>query len=343
LQALIYLARNAGRPYLTPAGPDSLAVEVLPGFVAAGTTIDLAATLDDTRTNDSNGVEPKQPVVAAEAYVDVPPWRNIGGLVTPWPLTADDGSFNETVETASASIATSGLAGGRHTLFVRARDAAGNWGPVGAALFWISGGDEGTVSGAVTRSGNGLPLAATVSVESLGVSAQASGGDGSYALALPPGDWTVRASAPYHFDQTVELSVSPESVTLQDFALVLDDDDGDDVADALDCAPLDAALWAAPSPAQDLRWGAAESEWGWDAPAEPGATTVLYDVLRSADPTDFTAATCIASGQTTQTVGDSSSPLPGALQAYLVRARNACGGTLGADSAGTPRSGAACP
>ena len=39
---------------------------------------------------------------------------------------------------------TTGLVPGRHMLFVRAKDADGNLGPVTAEFFWIIGSDGGT-------------------------------------------------------------------------------------------------------------------------------------------------------------------------------------------------------
>jgi hypothetical protein len=49
-------------------------------------------------------------------------------------MSAVDGSFNSTIEPVQASVFTSGLTAGRHTLFVEGQDASGNWG-VPTALF----------------------------------------------------------------------------------------------------------------------------------------------------------------------------------------------------------------
>ena len=49
-------------------------------------------------------------------------------------MSAVDGGFNSSAETVQATVFTSGLTAGRHTLFVEARDASGNWG-VPTALF----------------------------------------------------------------------------------------------------------------------------------------------------------------------------------------------------------------
>jgi hypothetical protein len=66
--------------------------------------------------------------------VDTPFW------VPGTPITgtaAGDGAFDETIETVTAVMDTTGLAGGRHTLFMRGRDAEGNWGAPTAQFFVI--------------------------------------------------------------------------------------------------------------------------------------------------------------------------------------------------------------
>jgi hypothetical protein len=79
----------------------------------------------------------------------------------------------------------------------------------------------------------------------------------------------------------------------------------------------------------------------WLPPLSPGGTLVSYDLLRSAEPGGFSGAACVASGLTTTAAIDPA--VPAVRWFYLVRARNACGGNLGAGSDGTPRTGAACP
>jgi uncharacterized repeat protein (TIGR01451 family) len=132
LDALLYAAKVARTPYQTPAGPDALNLGATSVEVPRGEPFTLTATLDDTRYNQTNGTEATQNIAAAEYYVDIPPW------VSPTPVAHTmepaDGAFDEKVESVSASIDTAALAEGRHTLFVRGRDAAGNWGPV-SALF----------------------------------------------------------------------------------------------------------------------------------------------------------------------------------------------------------------
>ncbi len=137
LPALLYAAKVVRTPYLTPAGPDALAVTVTPTGTAAGAPLSLTATLNDTRYNNTNGTEPAQAIAAAEYYVDTPPWVTDPTPVA-HPLAALDGAFNQTVETAGATIETAALQAGRHIVFVRGQDAAGNWGPFSAAFFTVT-------------------------------------------------------------------------------------------------------------------------------------------------------------------------------------------------------------
>ncbi|MBT8132646.1 MAG: carboxypeptidase, partial [Gammaproteobacteria bacterium] len=129
LEALMYAAKVARAPYLLPAGPDTLAVSLSDGVVAPGTLISLNAVADDSRFSAANGTESVQSIAAAEFFLDTPPWQ---GTAQANAMSAGDGNFNSSSETLVANIDTSGLSVGRHTVFVRAQDAAGNWGPVSA-------------------------------------------------------------------------------------------------------------------------------------------------------------------------------------------------------------------
>ncbi len=125
------------------------------------------------------------------------------------------------------------------------------------------------------------------------------------------------------------------------------DADADGVPDASDCAPANGAAWAVPGPAPGLLLsGRGPTALAWDAPAEPGGTALLYDVLRSPSPSDFSGAAvvCLATGLTARAASDPDPPPPaGTGRVYLVRSRNACGSNLGANSSGTPRTGRTCP
>ncbi|MFC4158588.1 M14 family zinc carboxypeptidase [Chitinimonas lacunae] len=143
LPALIYAAKVVRTPYQTPAGPDALGVAVSSGTVGPGTPVTLTAQIDDTRYNNSNGTEPTQTVAAAEYYVDTPPW--VAGAVAR-PMNAADGSFNANKENVTASINTSGWSAGKHLIYVRGRDSAGNWGAFSAVFVNISAGGTAPVA-----------------------------------------------------------------------------------------------------------------------------------------------------------------------------------------------------
>ena len=75
MPALLYAARVTRAPYMWPAGPDALSVATVPpAQVLIGAPLTVNATVDDTRYNNSNGIEPVQDIAAAEVYVDTPPW-----------------------------------------------------------------------------------------------------------------------------------------------------------------------------------------------------------------------------------------------------------------------------
>jgi carboxypeptidase T len=113
LPAFIYATRIARAPYQLALGPSP---ESVTATATGPNTFDLRAQLDE----QYNG---GQAISAAEYDIDTPPWR--GG--TPVAMSALDGSFNGVTETAVASI---GPLLGKHLIYVRGRDALGNWGPV---------------------------------------------------------------------------------------------------------------------------------------------------------------------------------------------------------------------
>jgi len=135
------------------------------------------------------------------------------------------------------------------------------------------------------------------------------------------------------------LTGNPFNALVADRALCIDSD-SDGFADRDDCSPFDAGTWSAPTEALDLDVGAAGG-LSWSAPAQPGASALVYDVLQSAAASSFSAATCVESDGTDLMASDPS--VPGDIFYYLVRSQNGCGSSLGADSAGTPRTGASCP
>ncbi|MCI0729284.1 MAG: hypothetical protein L0332_21560, partial [Chloroflexi bacterium] len=74
MPVLLYAAKAARFSYITPAGPDVVNLALSDSSVSPGTPVTVTATVNDTRYNNSTGAEPAQNVVAAEYYLDVPPW-----------------------------------------------------------------------------------------------------------------------------------------------------------------------------------------------------------------------------------------------------------------------------
>ena len=225
LPALLYAAKVARTPWVTPQGPDALAPTASPSVVAPGDPVDVAATFDDTRYSSDNGTEPVQNIAAGEVYVDTPPWA--GG--TPVAMSPADGNFDTPAEGATVTLDTSSLSTGRHLLYVRGRDAVNNWGAISAA--WLAVIDPALspiVQGTVTEDGTGTPLAATVSVGTY--STQTDPGTGGFSIQVPEGTYDLTASAVGHASATFAgVPLSNLQTLSQDFSLlpltaVLDDD-----------------------------------------------------------------------------------------------------------------------
>ena len=136
LSALVYAAKTARTPYLTPAGPDTLAPALSVDSIIAGLPTVLTVTLNDTRFNNSFGTEPTQNIAAAEYYLDTPPWITTT-LPVAFPMTPADGSFDASIETATAALDTTGLSAGQYLVYIRGQDVDGNWGPFSAVFLWV--------------------------------------------------------------------------------------------------------------------------------------------------------------------------------------------------------------
>ena len=114
-----------------------------------------------------------------------------------------------------------------------------------------------------------------------------------------------------------------------------------------DCDDKDPGVWATPGEVQGLilAKGPSGTVLSWNPPAEPGATTVAYDVLRATNPASFLLeTTCVAGLDVFATTRvDAVDPAVG-MFAYLVRATNGCPKGAGDLGAGTndPRAGRPC-
>lgn len=139
---LIYLAKIARTPYLTSRGPDTANLAVEPSTISVGSSPRITAAIN-------YGWEENpyvQNVGGAAYYIDTPPWA--GGVEH--PMSAADGAFDLSLELTEASIDTSGLAPGRHIIYVRGHgtnnySGLGSWGPISAVFIDVvsSGGTPG--------------------------------------------------------------------------------------------------------------------------------------------------------------------------------------------------------
>jgi carboxypeptidase T len=184
--ALFYAAKVARTPYLTPGGPEALSVAMVNPTVVRGTAARITGALNDTRFSGLNGAEPVQTIASGEVFVDVPPWAP---GATPIALVATDGAFNSTIESVRADIPTGSLSIGRHTLYMRGRDAAGNVGPISAAFVTVTAGVNQAPSVSLLRPAKGTTVVAGSALTVAATASDAEQGDLSSAIT-----WTSNLS-----------------------------------------------------------------------------------------------------------------------------------------------------
>ncbi|WP_444995235.1 M14 family zinc carboxypeptidase [Aliikangiella sp. IMCC44359] len=139
LSALIYAAKVARTPYITPAGPDinnlTINGDSNSTTIPIGGNAPISASATDIRFSNANGTETTQNINAAEYYIDTPPWKSGANAIS---LAATDGSFNSKTEAVSGTISAAGLSEGRHTVYVRAKDSNNTWGAISAMFINIT-------------------------------------------------------------------------------------------------------------------------------------------------------------------------------------------------------------
>jgi hypothetical protein len=129
-----------------------------------------------------------------------------------------------------------------------------------------------------------------------------------------------------------------------------DDDDGDSYLACEDCNDGDGDVWATPGEVTNLTLNKDDQNRAiltWNAPAAPGALAVVYETVRSDDPSDFmTGAVCLTFFDPTATTSmDGKIPEQSSAFHYLVRATNGCPagtGPMGERSDGSSRSAISC-
>jgi FtsP/CotA-like multicopper oxidase with cupredoxin domain len=115
-QAIITIDRGL----IDTVGPNITGLSVTLNPVARATIVNIAATASDPNLLSN--------VAGAEWFVDTDP-----GVGNGTPLQAADGAFDETTELLAGTIDVGGWPTGNYTIYVRAVDSLGNWGPVVSA------------------------------------------------------------------------------------------------------------------------------------------------------------------------------------------------------------------
>ncbi len=150
-----YLSRVLYRPYQLPQGPDTVDVKIAAEAVQAGAKALVTATVDDNRylyskPGQSDIPAPPVPVVkkikTALAYVGKLPWE-AGAVGIPLALSASDQAspgLEEATRTASGMLDTTGLAPGRHMVYVQGINEDDKPGSVSAAFLNVKAAPEVT-------------------------------------------------------------------------------------------------------------------------------------------------------------------------------------------------------
>jgi hypothetical protein len=98
------------------------------GYNTSVPAVRVFASFSDVATGNSN-------IAAAEGFLDT-----VGATGTGFVFVASDGSFNSPSETGFGDIPLAvigGLSQGNHTIYVHAKDAAGNWGAMSTTILVI--------------------------------------------------------------------------------------------------------------------------------------------------------------------------------------------------------------
>jgi uncharacterized delta-60 repeat protein len=151
------------------------------------------------------------------------------------------------------------------------------------------------------------------------------------------------------FDGVIdEVAIFNRALTPSEIQTIYQYGYADGSGNVCDCSNGDPSVWSVP--AEDISLFKITKETTgnltWTVPESNkwGSSAVTQDILRSANPTDFDSATCVATNLSgsTSTFTDTEEPLEGKVWYYLIRIENICGYKMGTNSQGTPRSGRAC-
>ena len=172
--------------------------------------------LNATQLKDPLSNDVQSPIAAAEMFIDLAPApAPAPGTGTGVPLRAVDGSFSDPVEGGYADIPLTtvrALSSGNHTISVRAKDAAGNWGVFATTTLVVDRAGPVLTSGAAspspTQGARSVTLTATANDATSVVASE-------YFLGTDPGvgngtAMTVSGSGPWTATGTLDTSGLPE-------------------------------------------------------------------------------------------------------------------------------------
>jgi carboxypeptidase T len=130
VQALLLAAKVASAPFMITKGPDVMDMTATRKAVLRRVTV-TATVSDSARATayDAVGSHGLQNIASVCVYMDVHPYDATGPCIAMSPV---DGRFDSTTETVTATI--DNVAPGRHTVYIEAKDALGNKGPVSAVF-----------------------------------------------------------------------------------------------------------------------------------------------------------------------------------------------------------------
>ncbi|HEY7589436.1 MAG TPA: hypothetical protein VH723_00445 [Candidatus Limnocylindrales bacterium] len=126
-------------------GPETTSLAVDPSPTGGAAFVTVSGTASDASRGGST-------IASSEWFIETDPGEGLAA-----PLAATDLAFDEVTEAVSTTIDVSGLGVGTHTLTVRSRDAAGNWGPESTVDFAVSEAEAPDVAGPVVSLTNIAP------------------------------------------------------------------------------------------------------------------------------------------------------------------------------------------
>jgi beta-xylosidase len=173
-------------------------------------------------------------------------------------------------------------------------------------------------------------------------------------VALEESDDLVEDGLPQYFETSsgslnLDAPLRVNGVTLVEMRIW--DEDQDNVVGPEDCNDDNDQVWSIPGEALNLQLvhdhQMEQTDLAWNPPNDLGGTFILYDTLRSSDPSDFETGTFCLESNGADTASTDTDPLEvGDVFYYLIRAENDCPsghGSLGSDSEGMARIGRSCP